>query len=65
MIKCRHTGPRSGIACYSRASYRLRFVEVCDACGAECREVAVFSYIPRYQRTGEDGHATGHLPKAA
>ena len=52
MTNCHHTESRSGIARYSREAQRLRFVEVCDHCGAECREVEVVRYVPCYQRGG-------------
>ena len=48
MPRCDHSGLHSGISRYSRAFKAIRFVVVCDRCGAECREVRIESYEPRF-----------------
>lgn len=57
MSNCHHTESRSGVARYSREAQRLRFVEVCDHCGAECRQVEVVSYVPSYELDGASAAA--------
>jgi hypothetical protein len=48
MIRCNHSGLHSGIARYSPEFRAIRFVVVCDSCGAECQEVHVEAYEPRF-----------------
>jgi hypothetical protein len=48
MRTCDHSGLHSGIARYSRRFKAIRFVMVCDQCGAECREVHVELYEPQF-----------------
>jgi hypothetical protein len=48
MRTCNHSGLHSGIGRYSRLFKAIRFVMVCDTCGAECREVYVELYEPRF-----------------
>jgi len=43
---CTHEGFHSGLGLYSREDQQLRYVLVCDDCGAEVREVATQSYAP-------------------
>ena len=45
---CRHSGLHSGMGRYSREFQAMRFVIVCDECGAERREVHVEAYVPRF-----------------
>jgi hypothetical protein len=48
MAGCDHSGLHSGIGRYSRQFKAIRFVLVCDTCGAECREVHVETYEPAF-----------------
>jgi hypothetical protein len=48
MHRCDHSGLHSGIGRYSRQFKALRFVMVCDRCGAECREVHAEFYEPQF-----------------
>jgi hypothetical protein len=48
MPRCDHSGHHSGIGRYSRRFKAIRFVMVCDRCGAECREVHVELYEPQF-----------------
>jgi hypothetical protein len=44
--QCAHDGYHSGLGVYSRESEQLRYVMVCDDCGAEVREVSIETYVP-------------------
>jgi hypothetical protein len=48
MRRCDHSGLHSGIGRYDPRFKAIRFVVVCDHCGAECREVQMEAYEPRY-----------------
>jgi hypothetical protein len=48
MTRCDHSGLHSGIGRYSHSFKAIRFVVVCDRCGAECREVQIEAYEPRF-----------------
>jgi hypothetical protein len=48
MRRCDHSGLHSGVGRYDPRFKAIRFVVVCDHCGAECREVQMEAYEPRY-----------------
>jgi hypothetical protein len=48
MPRCDHSGLHSGMGRYSSRFNAIRFVVVCDQCGAECREVSIEDYEPRF-----------------
>jgi hypothetical protein len=48
MRRCDHSGLHSGLGRYSQLFKAIRFVVVCDRCGAECREVSIEDYEPRF-----------------
>ena len=43
---CRHNGYYSGMGLYVRESRILRYVLVCDECGAETKEISAEAYVP-------------------
>ena len=43
---CPHAGFHSGIGFYSKEAEQIRYVLVCDACGAETKEVFNEPYAP-------------------
>lgn len=43
---CRHDGYYSGVGVYAHDSQTLRYVLVCDGCGAEMKEIAAMEYAP-------------------
>ena len=43
---CSHAGYHSGLGFYSKESEQIRYVLICDDCGAEVREVFVEPYVP-------------------
>ncbi len=47
---CDHDGFHSGVGRLARDFRSIRFVMVCDSCGAEVREVNVEDYAPRSDR---------------
>jgi hypothetical protein len=49
---CRHDGFHSATSCYDRTAGVLRFMLVCDGCGAEVQEVARLRYRPRLDLRG-------------
>jgi hypothetical protein len=46
IANCDHDGFHSGVGKLSRDFRAIRFVLVCDSCGAEVREVHVTEYTP-------------------
>ena len=44
---CRHDGFHSGVGLYLHDSQLLRYVLVCDDCGAETKEISAVEYVPR------------------
>jgi hypothetical protein len=46
-VDCAHDGYYSGVGLYSKALESLRYVLVCDDCGAEIKELAAVEYAPR------------------
>jgi hypothetical protein len=58
MPRCDHSGLHSGIGRYSRRSKAIRFVVVCERCGAVCREVHVEAYEPRFVANAPEGRPT-------
>jgi hypothetical protein len=46
MADCHHSGYYSGIGVYSKDTESLRYVLVCDDCGAEMREISRVDYSP-------------------
>lgn len=48
MPRCDHSGLHSGVGRYSQVVKTIRFVMVCDRCGAECREVGMEAYEPQF-----------------
>jgi hypothetical protein len=51
-LHCDHSGFHSGLGKLSLDFASIRFVLVCDDCGAETREVHVESYEPDYDPSG-------------
>ena len=47
MVACDHSGTQSGATRYLQEIGQLRFVLVCDQCGAECIEIARLDYRPQ------------------
>jgi hypothetical protein len=43
---CQHSGYYSGMGLYSKSSRTLRYVLVCDDCGAEMKELSALEYAP-------------------
>ena len=43
---CRHDGFHSGVGVYVHDLQLLRYVLVCDECGAETREISAEEYVP-------------------
>lgn len=58
MARCDHSGLHSGIGRYSRHFKAIRFVVVCDSCGAECREVHVEAYEPEFVADAPENRTT-------
>jgi hypothetical protein len=52
--KCTHDGFHSGQGRYTQATGRLRYVVICDDCGAELREVTELDYRPDFDPHGND-----------
>ncbi len=44
--QCAHDGYHSGLGLYSHEHGQIRYVLVCDDCGAEVREVFTEDYAP-------------------
>jgi hypothetical protein len=44
--RCPHSGFYSGIGFYSKESRTLRYVLVCDDCGAEMKQIHAQDYTP-------------------
>ncbi len=59
---CAHNGLHSPVARYSREERELRYVTVCDDCGAETREVHRESYEPNFDPAGNDPYVTVAAP---
>ena len=53
-MACDHSGAHNGQARYLRGAGQLRFLLVCDACGAECAELERIVYKPEARCV--DGH---------
>jgi HD-GYP domain-containing protein (c-di-GMP phosphodiesterase class II) len=53
-VACDHSGAHNGQARYLRGAGLLRFLLVCDACGAECAELERIGYRPEARCV--DGH---------
>jgi hypothetical protein len=51
---CTHDGFHSGQGRYIQATGRLRYVVICDDCGAELREVTELEYRPDFDPHGND-----------
>jgi hypothetical protein len=49
---CRHDGFHSATSCYDRRAGVLRFMLICDGCGAQVREVSRIPYRPRVDLRG-------------
>ncbi len=63
-MTCDHSAAHSGITRYSRHTGQLRLVLVCDACGAERRQLGKLDYSPdpcgtRAQTGVDAGRDTG------
>jgi hypothetical protein len=43
---CRHSGYYSGLGVYLQELQSLRYVLICDDCGAEMKEVSRLEYTP-------------------
>jgi hypothetical protein len=46
IVNCDHDGFHSGMGKLSRDFRSIRFILVCDSCGAEMREIQVADYTP-------------------
>jgi hypothetical protein len=46
LADCHHSGYYSGMGMYSRDTESLRYVLVCDDCGAEMQEISSLEYAP-------------------
>jgi len=55
MPPCRHDRFHSGQGRYCHRAARLRYVVVCDACGAVVREISAVDYRPRFEPSGAAG----------
>lgn len=53
-MDCDHSGTYSGASRYIRETGQLRFVLVCDRCGAERSELTRLSYRPHARRVGAE-----------
>jgi hypothetical protein len=53
---CTHNGFHSGQGRYLQATGRLRYVVICDDCGAELREVTELEYRPDFDPHGNDAY---------
>ena len=53
---CTHDGFHSGQGRYIQATGRLRYVVICDDCGAELREVTELEYRPDFHPHGNDAY---------
>jgi hypothetical protein len=51
---CDHDGHHSGQGRYVRDRGEMRYVTVCDACGAETGEVLREKYVPQFDPCGND-----------
>jgi hypothetical protein len=56
MDECDHTGFHSGEGRYDAGTGTLRYIVVCDACGAELREILVQPYTPSFEPRGNDAY---------
>jgi hypothetical protein len=54
MTTCDHEAFHTATSRYAPDRGVLRYVEVCDACGAEVRELAVVEYRPAPDPHGND-----------
>ncbi len=43
---CSHAGYYSGRGLYAKETRVLRYVLVCDECGAEMKEISALDYVP-------------------
>jgi len=57
-MDCDHSGTYSGASRYLRETGQLRFVLVCDQCGAERSELTRLSYRPHARRAIAQAPAT-------
>jgi hypothetical protein len=55
---CGHTGAHTPIGLYSREACEIRYVTVCDNCGAQVGEIDRVSYEPNFDPTGNDAFAS-------
>jgi hypothetical protein len=55
MDQCDHDGFHSGQGRYDMTTGRLRYVEVCDSCEGEVRELGAAEYRPLFDPTGSGG----------
>lgn len=46
ITNCQHAGYYSGLGMYAKESQALRYVLICDDCGAEMQEVLTQQYAP-------------------
>ena len=56
-LTCDHDGLHSGATRYCEQKARVRYVIVCDDCGAEVRELDSVAYRPRFEPGGHPGAA--------
>jgi hypothetical protein len=52
--RCDHSGTHSPYGRYMRDSAEIRYVTVCDGCGAEISEVMREPYQPNFDPAGND-----------
>ena len=59
-VACDHSGLHSPQGRYERETAEIRYVVVCDICGAETREVAREPYAPAFDPRGNDPYLTAN-----
>jgi hypothetical protein len=53
-FSCEHTGLHSPLGQYMAETAEIRYVTVCDTCGAETAEVHRETYVPNFDPSGND-----------
>ena len=53
---CDHSGLHSPLGIYLRGASEIRYVTVCDHCGAETAEICRESYTPAFDPFGNDAY---------
>jgi hypothetical protein len=55
---CDHSGLHSPLARYHRGRQEIRYVTVCDTCGAETAEMRCERYVPNFNARGNEPYLT-------